>query len=227
MIRINLLGGERQAKKKAVVLDVRKQITLACSLILVATAAGVGYWYYALQQESAQVDQEITRARQEQARLRSILTEVNQFDAQRAELQQRVQLIQQLRSGQSVPVQLLDTVDKSVPDMLWLTDLDQKGNDVTIQGQSTTLISVSDFVGNLGNSPLLEKPIEIVNSTVETVPGTRAGAAGIDVIKFTVKASLVPVSGGPPPPAPAGRVGGARAGGARAGGAAPAGRGGR
>ena len=35
--------------------------------------------------------------------------------------------------------------------MLWLTDLDQKGNDVTIEGQSTTLIALSDFVGNLGS----------------------------------------------------------------------------
>ena len=48
-------------------------------------------------------------------------------------------------------MQLLDIISKSVPDMLWLTDLEQKGNDVTIQGQSTTLIALSDFVGNLGN----------------------------------------------------------------------------
>ena len=52
--------------------------------------------------------------------------------------------------------------------MLWLTELEQKGSDVTIEGQSTTLIALSDFVGNLGNTPLLQKPIEIVNSQVET-----------------------------------------------------------
>lgn len=211
MIRINLLGGERQVrKKKAIAFDAGKQLTVACSLVLVLAAAGIGYWYYALDLASAQVDRDIAAAQQEQLRLQSVIREVNAFDAQRTELQQRVSLIQQLRSGQSVPVQLLDVVSKSVPDMLWLTELEQKGSNVTIQGQSTTLIALSDFVGNLGMSPLLQKPIEIVNSTVETVTptgGAAAAGAGIDLIKFTVRAQLA--GGAKAPVAPAGRVGGA------------------
>jgi hypothetical protein len=116
--------------------------------------------------------------------------------------------------------------------MLWLTDLSQQGTDVTIQGQSTTLISLSDFVGNLGNSSLLVKPVEIVNSQVDTVQvaagrGRGAGPArSVDVIKFTVKAQLVPPKNAPPPPpAPGGRAGGRGARGAAP--ARPAARGGR
>jgi type IV pilus assembly protein PilN len=191
MIRINLLGGERQVKKRAIVFDLGKRLTLACSLLLVMTAVGVGYWYYSLTQRSTQVDADIASARQEQARLQSIIREVAAFNQQRAQLQQRVALIEQLRGGQSVPVQLLDAVSKSVPDMLWLTDFEQKGSGITIQGQSTTLISLSDFVGNLGNTSLLVKPIEIVDSKVETVGGTGPGS-GVDLIKFTVKAQLAP-----------------------------------
>ena len=204
MIRINLLGGERQVKKRAVAFDLGKRLTLACSLLLVVTAAGIGYWYYSLNQRSAQVDADIVSARQEQARLQSIIREVAAFNQQRAQLQQRVALIEQLRSGQSVPVQLLDAISKSVPDMLWLTDLEQKGSDITIQGQSTTLISLSDFVGNLGNTSLLQKPIEIVDSKVETVTGS-GPASGIDLIKFTVKAQLAPsAKAATPAPIPGG-----------------------
>ena len=191
MIRINLLGGERQVKKRAIAFDLGKRLTLACSLLLVVTAVGIGYWYYSLTQRSTQVDADIASAQQEQARLQSIIREVAAFNQQRAQLQQRVALIEQLRGGQSVPVQLLDVVSKSVPDMLWLTDLEQKGSGITIQGQSTTLISLSDFVGNLGNTSLLVKPIEIVDSKVETVGGTGPGS-GVDLIKFTVKAQLAP-----------------------------------
>ncbi len=215
MIRINLLGGERQVKKRAIAFDLGKRLTLACSLILVLAAAGVAYWYYSLNQASAQVDADIATAQQEQLRLQSILRDVASFDQQRAALQQRVALIEQLRSGQSVPVQLLDTVSKSVPDMLWLTDLEQKGNDITIQGQSTTLISLSDFVGNLGATALLQKPIEIVDSKVETVAATGPSPGpGIDLIRFTVKAQLVPAK---PPAVVPGRAGGPApaAGGAR------------
>ena len=211
MIRINLLGGERQVKKRAVAFDIAQQLTAVCSLLLVLTAAGVGYWYYSLNLHSKQVDADIVAAQREQARLQSIIREVAAFDLQRAQLLQRVALIEQLRSGQSIPVQLLDVVSKSVPAMLWLTDFEQKGNDITIQGQSTTLISLSDFVGNLGTTPLLQKPIELVDSKVETVTGSGPGAgSGIDLIKFTVKAQLVPPAKAAPPT------------GARAGGPAPA-----
>ena len=199
MIRINLLGGERQVKKKAIAFDIGRRVTALCSLLLVLTVVGIGYWYYVLRQRSTELDAAILSAQREQTRLQSIIREVAAFDEQRSALQERVTLIEQLRSGQSIPVQLLDQVSKSLPDMLWLTDLDQKGNDVTIAGQSTTLIALSDFVGNLGNSSLLVKPIEIVKSQVDSVAIPGQKAAKVDLIKFTVKAQLVPPKNAPPP----------------------------
>ena len=54
-------------------------------------------------------------------------------------------------------MQLLDHVSKSVPDMLWLTAMTQTAEQVTIEGRSTTLIALSDFVGNLGSNDLLQQ----------------------------------------------------------------------
>jgi type IV pilus assembly protein PilN len=204
MIRINLLGVERQKAKKALAFDPGAQITLVCSVILVASVLGIGWWYWSLGQESAQVDQEIASAQQEAVRLQSLLAEVREFEQQQTQLQQRVGLIQQLRRGQSVPVQLLDHVSRSLPDTLWLTSMEQKDNDVTIEGRSTTLIALSDFVGNLGSGTLLKKPIEIVSSQVEAATTGAAQPAG-DVIKFTVKAAVID------PSAPAPAAGGAAA----------------
>jgi type IV pilus assembly protein PilN len=200
MIRINLLGTERQKARRAFSFDASQRLAVACALVLVASASGIGWWYWSLAQASTQVDADITSAQQEAARLRSILAEVQRFEAQRTQLQQRVGLIEQLRRGQSAPVQLLDHISRSVPDMLWLTSLEQKGTDVTIEGRSTTLIALSDFVGNLGNrSAMLKKPIEIVNSQVETA-APAAGAAtatATDVIRFTVKAQLAETAAAP------------------------------
>jgi len=188
MIRINLLGSERKQTKKAPAFDLGQRLTVACSLILVASVVGIGWWYWTLQNESARVDNEIAMKTAEAARLQSLLAEVQKFEAQRTQLQQRVQLIEQLRSGQSVPVQLLDHVSKSLPDMLWLTDMNQEGGSVTIQGRSTTLIALSDFVANLGNGGFLKKPIDIVNSVVEN---NRSGTTQVaELINFTVKAEL-------------------------------------
>jgi type IV pilus assembly protein PilN len=189
MIRINLLGVERTRVRKAIAFDVGQRLTVAAGLILVAAAAAIGWWFWSLRTESIQLDSELAAARQEETRLRSLLAEVQQFEAQRARVQQRVSLIGQLRSGQSIPVQLLDHISRSLPDMLWLTALQQQGDDVTVEGRSTTLIALSDFVGNLGGNPILRRPIEIVNSQVEPASGSGANATP-ELIAFTVRARI-------------------------------------
>jgi type IV pilus assembly protein PilN len=196
MIRINLLGVERKQARKAPAFDVGQKLTVACSLILVGGLLGIGYWYWTLSEGSARVDREIAAANAEATRLRSLLSEVQQFEARRGQLTQRVQLIEQLRGGQSVPVQLLDHVSRSLPDMLWLTSMVQNGPELTIQGRSTTLIALSDFVGNLGTNPLLIKPIEIVNSEVDNSSSAQArpGQPPVETIRFTVKAQVAGVA---------------------------------
>jgi hypothetical protein len=109
-------------------------------------------------------------------------------------------------------VQLLDHVSRSIPDMLWLTDLDQTGEALTIQGRTLTLPAVSRLVGNLGDSDLLLKPIDIVDTKVESAP---AGSGTVDLISFTVRANIKKpeapkpvVAALPAGPAPGGRAGG-------------------
>lgn len=217
MIRINLLGNDRAAARKGLVLDSGRQVAAVCGLLALTTALGIGFWHWSLAQESTQVDDEIAAAMAEQTRVRSLLAELAQFEARRVMLRQRVQLIEQLRGGQSLPVQLLDHVSRSLPDMLWLNTLAQDGDSVVLEGRSTTLFALSDFVGNLGSSSLLQKPIEIVNSQVEAAPTTQqrqtqAQGQGPELIRFTVKAQMAKVAeatpakpaGTPATPVPAG-----------------------
>lgn len=188
MIRINLLGVERAKTRKLPTFTIQaQQLTAACSVILIAAFGGVGWWYWSLSQSAAQVETDITTAQQELQRLQSVLAEVRQFEAQRAQLQQRVQLVEQLRAGQTVPVQLLDHVSRSVPEMLWLTDMEQKGEALTIQGRANALAATADFVTNLKTSRLL---LDIdMNTQVETLQPVQ-GQVGVEIYKFTVTATL-------------------------------------
>lgn len=190
MIRINLLGVERKPTKTAVTFNLSQQAPLVCLVLILAAAGGTGYWFWSLRQASTRVDADTAAANREAARLKSLLVEVTQFETRSKQLQERVQLIESLRAGQSVPVQLLDHISRSLPDMLWLTDMNQDGNAVTIQGRSTTLIALSDFVGNLGSNALLQKPIEILTSQVEPGETSKNGQASPDLISFTVRATL-------------------------------------
>ena len=191
MIRINLLGAERQSVRKASAVDLSQRATLLCVLVLVIAGGIIGSWYWALRSASAQVDLAIAAAEQESARLRPLLAEVEQYEARLKEQEQRVALIQQLRSGQSIPVQVLDHVSRSLPETLWLTAMNQEGATLTIEGRSTTLIALSDFVGNLGSTALLQKPIEIISSQVESGNSGRERSP-VELIRFAVRAKVTP-----------------------------------
>jgi type IV pilus assembly protein PilN len=191
MIRINLLGGERQKAASAVRFDLGQQLTAMCGLLVVAAVCGIGFWYWSLSRQATQLDAEIANRKREAARLDTILAEVKVFQDRKASIQERVSLIERLRQGQTVPVQLLDHISRSLPDMLWLTDLRQEGPFLTIEGRTTTLIGLSDFVGNLGSNSVLQKPIEIVDSGAEADTGKAAAGGPVpELIRFKVRASL-------------------------------------
>ena len=187
MIRINLLTAERAAvKKKAVGFNLAGQkMTIGASLILVVTAGGVGWRYWSLLNEARRLDDEIAAAQQETARLHSVIQQVQQFEQRRAQLQQRVALIEELRRGQTGPVHMLDQVSRALPPMLWLTELRQVGFDGTVQidGRATTQTTVSDFVNNLEATGYFKKSIDIVNTTAEPIP-TPPG----ELVRFTLRA---------------------------------------
>jgi type IV pilus assembly protein PilN len=200
MIRINLLAVERaRSKKSRVLIPAAHRVTLGASLILIATILGIGWWFLSLRQRSAQLDHDIAKAEAETIQLRSVLSQVQKFEARKAQLTQRVTLIEQLRRGQSAPVHVLDEISKSLPDRLWLTELKQVGGDFTISGFAASLPSLSDFVANLEATKWFKRPVEILDSQVQT------DATAGDLVKFSIKGALNDPEAPPPVPVPAGR----------------------
>ena len=185
MIRINLLPAERERARRKATFQAGQTLAVACSLMLVATALGVGWWYWSIGRDSARLDQGIAAARQEAERLRGLIQQVQLFDQRKAQLQQRVTLIEQLRQGQRAPVHMLDEISLSMPDGLWLTDLKQQGSDVTIIGKCVTLTALSDLVGNLATSEYFKRGVKIIDSQVEP-----AAPPLPDLIRFSIRAQF-------------------------------------
>ena len=185
MIRINLLTVERERAKKKITFQVGQKLTIGCSIIVLLAGLFIGWRYWSLTRESRRLDAEIAAAQQETTRLHGILQQVEQFEQRRAQLQERVGLIEQLRTGQTGPVHMLDQISRSLPSMLWLTQLKQTGNDVVIDGHCTSLTDLSDFVANLESSGYFERSIEIVSTTTEALPQPPG-----ELIKFSIKAQF-------------------------------------
>ena len=205
MIHINLLPVARERAPQRVLVPAAHRVTIAATLILLATTVFIGWWFWSLQQQSQGLDQEIARVEEETRQIQSVLEQVRKFEAQKTVLQQRVSLIEQLRKGQAAPVHLLDEISRSLPERLWLNELSQTGSEFTMSGVTDSLTAVSDFVANLENTRWFQKPVEILDSQVQADP--KAG----DLVKFQVKAAFTNPDAEPAaavPPKPAGAAGG-------------------
>jgi type IV pilus assembly protein PilN len=206
MIRINLLAVERRKTKKArgALIPVAHRVTIAASLILLATVLGVGWWFWALRERSATLDRDLVKAELETKQLRTVLAQVQKFEARKAQLQQRVTLIEELRKGQGAPVRVLDEISRSLPERLWLTDMKQTGQEFALSGVTTNLNALSDFVANLEGTKWFARPVEIVDSQVQT--DAKAG----DLVRFSVKATFNDPAA-PKPVAPVAKAGAGKA----------------
>jgi type IV pilus assembly protein PilN len=204
MIRINLLSVEKPIAATAssgpkISLNLSDKAGPIAALFVLAGCSGyIMLDYVNLQRQDAALHQELVAARAEKARLQPILREVEKFEAQKRDLQQRVNLIEELRQNQVGPVHMLDQISRSLPDRLWLTDMKQTGDDITLDGKTSTLSSLADFVANLEASGYFIKPVDITNSEEEKAGDT-------DLIKFTVKATFeMPGTKKPAAPIPGG-----------------------
>lgn len=185
MIRINLVKERQAPAAPKFQFDEAKKLALAGSLIVLLSAAYVGWHFWTLGESQAQVERDIEQARSEEQRLNQVISEVRNFEARRAQLEQRVSLIEELRRGQTAPVHILDQLSRSLPDMVWLTKVAQTSFDLTIEGNCLSLTALSDFVGALEHSRYFARPVEILNS--EVVPATPTTP---ELIKFQIKATF-------------------------------------
>jgi type IV pilus assembly protein PilN len=154
MIRINLLAPERPTAKKKAASSAPGALQAYLFLVLFGggAIAGCGALYAWKTSQLADLDTKIAQNKKRQAELQAIKVQVDQFLAKKRILDAKVKLIEELRAQQSGPVHLLDEISKALPDLVWLTSMEQTGGGIRLQGESNGLTSVADFISNLQRS---------------------------------------------------------------------------
>ena len=162
MIRINLLTEAKAAaaRKKTPVLPTGARLNNL--LFIAGVAAGVIYiaamGFYLLQKRR-NLDDEIGKARIEAERLRSIIEEVKGYETKKASLEEKIELINKLKTNQKGPVRLMDEVSRALPDLVWLTSLDVVGETITMRGKTLSPNAVATYLENLKKSPFFAEPV--------------------------------------------------------------------
>jgi len=165
MIRINLLGRTRpKAARSAVPLEATLQLVfLVAALILGFGLLYIHYWQ--MDKEDKQLLAHIQKQIGEKARLEQIKQQVDNFEKQKAVLQQRISVIEELQrnrtGGQELLAAIANTVSRT--DTLWLTSVDRKGNTLTINGSAGSINAVANYITQLKRSGYFQQ-VEIKES---------------------------------------------------------------
>jgi Tfp pilus assembly protein PilN len=197
MIRINLLGRSRpKATRTAVPLEATLQyVFLAVALVV---SVGVLYGHYLLMdRENTLVLAHIQKQTGEKARLENLKQQVDNFEKQKAVLQQRISVIEQLQRNRTGGQELMDAVANTVSrtDTLWLTSVDRKGDTLTINGQAGSINSIANYITQLKRSGYFQE-VEIKESHQD------ASSKTVEVFIFTLTAKFgLPQSAGGVAPA--------------------------
>ena len=90
----------------------------------------------------------------EKARLEQLKQQVDNFEKQKAVLQQRISVIEELQRNRTGGQELLEALANTVSrtDTLWLTSLDRKGDGLTINGSAGSINAVANYITQLKRS---------------------------------------------------------------------------
>ena len=162
MIRINLLTEARAAaaKKKGPALPTGARLNnmlLVGGIVLGVIYIGV-MWLILTNHRRA-LDEEIGKAREEVARLKSIIDEVKGYEDKKKSLEEKISLINNLKTNQKGPVRLMDEVSKALPDLVWLTEMQIQGDQLTLKGKTLSPNAVATYLENLKKSPYFAEPV--------------------------------------------------------------------
>ena len=154
MIRINLLGRTRpKATRTTVPLEATLQYVLLAIALVVSLGALYGH-YLLLDRENTKIAAHIQKQMGEKARLEQLKQQVDNFEKQKAVLQQRIGVIEGLQRNRTGGQELLEAIANTVSrtDTLWLTSVERKGDALTINGSAGSINAVANYITQLKRS---------------------------------------------------------------------------
>ncbi len=172
MIRVNLLAGGPGVVQPKVWVPVEQRSAFMGLGMLLLTGVVVGGWWAYLSHERTVAEAGIATAEGRIEQLKDAMKVLEAARTQKAELEERLAVIDRLRAAKHAPVRMLNLLNGVLPDGLWLLEVKQGPTSVQIEGRAMSQTAVSDFAKALQNSGFFKMPVEIVTTLMESVEET-------------------------------------------------------
>ncbi|GKT21406.1 PilN domain-containing protein [Acidovorax sp. SUPP3334] len=179
MILINLLPHREAARKR------RKeafQATMFASFLVGLAIAGGIYWWYQMV-ITGQQDKNLF-LQSEIKVLEGQIKEIASIEEEIAALRARQKAVEDLQSDRNLPVHLLNELVQQLPDGVYVTNLKQVDQVITMQGMAQSNERVSEMLRNLAdNTPWFSKPelVEIVAANIALNPREQRRVASFNL----------------------------------------------
>lgn len=182
MIRINLLPRDEQPKRSSLQLPHAATFAPLALVALVIVVIGSAHFYQS--QKIAALNDTIAQEEAETRRLAPEIAKIKRLNQQRKDLNDRLDVITELDRDRYFRVHLLDELNRSLPDHMWLTRFeDVGGNRYSVEGVTFSNFLVSDFLQNITGSPYF--------AGVNLLVSEKGEIGDVKVIKFKAVASAV------------------------------------
>ncbi len=171
MIKINLLPKER--RRRAISVG-RPVVYVVVGAVLVLGGMLGGYLW--LDGRVRDLERDIGQKRVELERYRNEIKKVEQFLSDKKRLEERLRVVAKLAAEQEGPVRLLDQISRTLPDEVWLTNMNKTKDKLVLQGFAFSNFGIANFMTELGKLQPMLRNVELTfseKSTVERVPVER------------------------------------------------------
>jgi type IV pilus assembly protein PilN len=111
----------------------------------------IGEWFVqiAVTQQREALQNEVASTTMEIKKLTAEAGEIEKFKAQKQELERKLKVIEDLNAKKTGPVQILDELSLIIPDKMWLTTLDNKGDNLVLGGLAVDNTTIATFMKRL------------------------------------------------------------------------------
>jgi type IV pilus assembly protein PilN len=186
MIKVNLLkpekkeistGGEVPSYMEE---PHAKKVSMGAIAAALAISVGVIGGLYLLQNNRLNREKEqLENFKVKKAELEKVLQSLDAVQRTKAELDNKIKVINDLKQRQKDTVVMMDRLSRCLPDWVWLTDLSFAGGTINLNGKALTNNLIVDFINNLTNSNYF------LNVQLKTTVSKKQG--GTEIFEFKLE----------------------------------------
>lgn len=186
MIKINLLP-YRASKKK----ETATQQLVIMGIVLSATIAAAVVIYVITVTKISTTKKEITKSENELAELKKKIGEIDNLKKLQAEVQKKLDILNQLRKEKTGPAIRLAKLSDIVPEKMWLTNYRENGTAVSISGLAYSEDLIADFMRSIQSSEQF--------GNVELQVSEQQEISGVKLKRFDIICKIKVQNPEPPP----------------------------